>query len=63
MKKNIICLGTLLFVVPLMAQQTKQDQVLVNKGKLSIAEGGVMSTLYDFNNSEVGVVENNGSVY
>ncbi|WP_121967440.1 gliding motility-associated C-terminal domain-containing protein [Myroides sp. N17-2] len=63
MKKNIICLGTLLFVVPLMAQQAKQDQVLVNKGKLSIAEGGVMSTLYDFNNSEFGVVENNGSVY
>ncbi|MDM1399034.1 gliding motility-associated C-terminal domain-containing protein, partial [Myroides odoratimimus] len=63
MKKKIIILGGLLISLPSIAQKEKKDQVLVNQGKFSIAEGGLLSTIYDFTNTEKGIVENNGSAY
>ncbi|KZE74749.1 hypothetical protein AV926_17605, partial [Myroides marinus] len=43
--------------------QAKKDQVMVNQGKISVAEGGVMSTIYDFDNTSEGYVKNDGTVY
>ncbi|MFM9403800.1 gliding motility-associated C-terminal domain-containing protein, partial [Myroides odoratimimus] len=63
MKKKIILLGGLLISLSSIAQKEKKDQVLVNLGKFSVAEGGVFSTIYDFNNVATGVVEHNGDVY
>ncbi|MEK6513334.1 gliding motility-associated C-terminal domain-containing protein [Myroides odoratimimus] len=63
MKKEIILLGGLLISLSSIAQKEKKDQVLVNLGQFSVAEGGVLSTIYDFNNVTTGVVEHNGDVY
>ncbi|EKB05834.1 MULTISPECIES: gliding motility-associated C-terminal domain-containing protein [Myroides] len=63
MKKEIILLGGLLVSLPGIAQKEKKDQVLVNLGKFSVAEEGVLSTIYDFTNTESGVMEHNGDVY
>ncbi|WP_434059776.1 gliding motility-associated C-terminal domain-containing protein [Myroides odoratimimus] len=59
-------LVVLLFLVlsaKTIAQENKKDQVLVNLGQFSVAEGGVLSTIYDFTNTESGIIEHNGEVY
>lgn len=45
------------------AEKAKEDKVMINKGKMSIVNGGVMSTLYDFENTAEGIVNNDGTVY
>lgn len=60
--KSVALLG-LALPATVVAQQAKKDQVMVNQGKISIAEGGVMSTIYDFDNAKEGYVKNDGTVY
>ncbi|AJH15030.1 gliding motility-associated C-terminal domain-containing protein [Myroides profundi] len=60
--KSVALLG-LALPATVVAQQAKKDQVMVNQGKISIAEGGVMSTIYDFDNTKEGYVKNDGTVY
>lgn len=45
------------------AQETNKNQVMVNEGIMSVAEGGLMSTIYDFDNKNSGNVHNDGTVY
>lgn len=47
----------------IVAQKDKKDQVLLNEGIISIAEGGVLSTIYDFDNTKGGNVINDGTAY
>lgn len=47
----------------LYAQQAKQESVLVNTGTISVAEGGVLSTTYDFDNQSEALVKQDGTVY
>ncbi|WP_121967297.1 gliding motility-associated C-terminal domain-containing protein [Myroides sp. N17-2] len=60
--KAVALLG-LALPATVVAQQAKKDQVMVNQGKISVAEGGVMSTIYDFDNTKEGYVKNDGTVY
>ncbi|MCC9041285.1 gliding motility-associated C-terminal domain-containing protein [Myroides sp. M-43] len=60
--KSVALLG-LALPATVVAQQAKKDQVMVNQGKISVAEGGVMSTIYDFDNTKEGYVKNDGTVY
>lgn len=43
--------------------KAKKEQVLLNEGIISIAEGGVLSTIYDFDNTKGGNVKNDGTAY
>ncbi|MDM1346810.1 gliding motility-associated C-terminal domain-containing protein [Myroides marinus] len=61
--KSVALLGLALPATTAVAQQAKKDQVMVNQGKISVAEGGVMSTIYDFDNTAEGYVKNDGTVY
>lgn len=61
--KSVALLGLALPATTAVAQQAKKDQVMVNQGKISVAEGGVMSTIYDFDNTSEGYVKNDGTVY
>ncbi|ALU24750.1 gliding motility-associated C-terminal domain-containing protein [Myroides odoratimimus] len=60
--KSVALLG-LALPATVVAQQAKKDQVMVNQGEISVAEGGVMSTIYDFDNTKEGYVKNDGTVY
>ncbi|WP_267740668.1 gliding motility-associated C-terminal domain-containing protein [Myroides injenensis] len=60
---NHFALVGLLLPITTLAQVASQDKVMVNQGTISVAEGGLMSTIYDFDNGASGVVKNDGTVY
>ncbi|MEC4115243.1 gliding motility-associated C-terminal domain-containing protein [Myroides pelagicus] len=63
MKKGIIIIvGTFLSQITL-AQSVPIKKQLSNQGMLSVAKTGVLSTLYDFDNTASGYTTNDGSIY
>ncbi|MTG98963.1 gliding motility-associated C-terminal domain-containing protein, partial [Myroides sp. BIT-d1] len=60
--KSVALFG-LVLPATVVAQQTKEKEVFVNNGVISVANGGVMSTLYDFDNTVNGNMKNDGIVY
>lgn len=60
--KSVALIG---LIVPCaaIAQKAEKDKVMINKGVVSVVKGGVMATLYDFDNTKDGIVNNDGTVY
>ncbi len=46
-----------------LAQGVVNNQVIVNKGIASVSDGGVVSMIYDFDNTSLGSMKNDGTVY
>lgn len=67
MKSNKVIMMITLFSFiassTIFAQLNEQNQVFLNNGIISIGEGGMLSTVYDFDNTEEGVLKNDGTVY
>lgn len=61
--KSVTLVFLILLVTTAVAQQTRKNPVMVNEGKISVAEGGVISINYDFDNTVEGYVKNDGIVY
>ncbi|MHC5310861.1 gliding motility-associated C-terminal domain-containing protein [Myroides sp. LJL116] len=60
-KYSFIFLACLPFAM--FGQSTDKKEVFTNEGVITVAEGGLMSTIYPFDNTQQGNVKNDGTVY
>lgn len=64
LSKIIITKGLLCFtVLGVMGQENVPAPKMVNQGVMSVADGGLMSTIYAFDNTSTGNVTQDGTVY
>ncbi|MHC5202809.1 gliding motility-associated C-terminal domain-containing protein, partial [Myroides sp. LJL119] len=64
LSKIIITKGLLCFAISgTIAQNSAPAQKMVNQGVISVADGGLMSTIYPFDNTSTGNVTQDGTVY
>ncbi len=63
LSRIIITKGLLCFTISSMMGQGAAGKVMVNQGAFSVADGGLMSTIYPFDNTATGNVKNDGTVY
>ncbi|UVD79177.1 gliding motility-associated C-terminal domain-containing protein [Myroides albus] len=61
--KIVACTSMALPSVANAQVQDDKNKKLINEGVIYVAEGGVLSTTYDFDNTDKGYTSNDGSVY